>query len=166
MADLTYFRMYVEHYAKTKVDYGVLSDLDDGAYGRFLTKAAIEISRRTSPRSVYGLSREDVRGVIHDIITDISQKKWISPQKESIFSALNKAGDPIHIFARSKKDALNIAKSAMNIGLYYWGNSKSLRKVVEISESGNFVLDSGEERPIGTTINYVNLYGHGRNYDE
>lgn len=166
MADLAFFMMYVEHYAKTKVDYGVLSDLDDAAYERFLTKAAIEISRRTSPKSVYGLSREDVRGIVHDVIADISQKKWVSPQKDSIFSGLNKAGDPIHIFARSRSEALRIGKSAMNIGLYYWGDSKTLRKVVEINESGNFVLDNGDERLIGTTINYVNLYGHGRNYDE
>jgi len=166
VAERTYFYLYVEHYVKTQVDFEIILGLSDDAYERFLTKAAIEISRRTSPKQVYGLSREDVREIVHDMINDMLKKKWIVPQKEPLFSFINNVGEPMFIFARFKKDAVSIAKSAIHVSLAYWGKSKSLRKVVEINESGRAVLDNGEEREIGTSRNFVNLYGHGRNYDE
>lgn len=166
MAERTYFYIYVEHYVKTQVDFDIIQELSDEAYERFLTKAAIEISRHTSPKKVYGLSRDDVRDIVHDMLTDLGQKKWVIPQKDPMFSFVNNVGEPMYIFARYKKDAIEIAKSAIHVSLAYWGSLKSLRKVVEINESGKAVLDNGEERDIGTKQNFVNLFGHGRNYDE
>ncbi|WP_144029310.1 hypothetical protein [Paenibacillus campinasensis] len=166
MAEITTFLMHVEYYVKTKVDLGIITELGEEAYERFLTKAAIEISRSTSPKQVYGLGRDDVREIVHDILSDISQRKWICPQRERMFSYLNNAGEPIYVFARYKKDATNIARSAMNVSPRYWGSFKTLRKAVEVNESGKVVLDNGEERDIESPINFVNLYGHGRNYDE
>lgn len=166
MGKLSNFLLYVEHYVKTVIDFDTVRGLDEKAYERLLTKAAIEISRRTSPKQVYSLDRDQVREFVHDVISDLMRGKAITPETEHLYSVINNLGEPIYVFARYKKDALDTLKSATHLNIKYWGSKKTLHKVVSVNSDRKAVLDNGEERGLGTTLNFVNLYGHGRNLDE
>lgn len=45
MADVEYLYLYIEHYVKTEVDYPQLSKLSQESFEKFLTKAAIQVSK-------------------------------------------------------------------------------------------------------------------------
>ncbi|MEK4349642.1 hypothetical protein MKX41_02265 [Paenibacillus sp. FSL R5-0475] len=168
MADVEYLYLYIEHYVKTEVDYPQLSKLSQESFEKFLTKAAIQVSKSTSPKQLYNLSREDVRGLIYEIMYDVrlSGKRCVSPEMDKMYSFINHVGEPIFIHAKSKKEASERWKKAAHTSPKYWEKGKTLHKVVGISDDGNFLLDNGETRDLINDLNVVNLYGYGGKTNE
>lgn len=168
VAEIEYLHMYIEHYVKTAIDYEQLAKLPPESFEKFLTKSAIQISRSTSPKQVYGLSRGDVRELIYDIMHDIrlSGERYVVPGKDQMYSFINSLGEPIYIHARSKKEASERWKRASYASPKYWGKGKSLHKVLGYAPDGNFLLDNGEVRGLKNDLSVVNLYGHGGKTNE
>ncbi|MEK4157610.1 hypothetical protein NYE27_21175 [Paenibacillus sp. FSL R10-2779] len=168
MADVEYLYFYIEHYVKTEVDYDQLSKLSAESFDKFLTKAAIQVSRSTSPKLLYNLSRGDVRELIYAIMYDIrlSGKRFVAPERDRMYSFINNVGEPIYIHAKSKKEASERWKRASHTSPKYWGGGKTLRKVVGFSDEGMLLLDNGETRDLTSDLNVVNLYGYGGKTNE
>lgn len=153
--------MHIEYYIKARVDHSILNGLSSDKYERFLTKAAIEISRDTSPKQVFNLSRAEVREMVHEVLKDYNAPKVLCPTEERFYSCINGVGEAVYAFAKTKKQANELFHMATSVSPRYWCKHKTLRKVVGVTGESRAIMEDGESRELGNNIHFINAFGHG-----
>jgi hypothetical protein len=161
MADVRRLWMHIEFYVKNRVDFKTLDRLSPESYEKFLTRAAIEISRETFPAKVFGISRDELREMVRDVIVDIRAEKRVRPTADKVYSYINSIGETIVVYAKTKKEAGELMGLASYVNPLYWGKKSTIKRILQVYEGGRAELDNGEYRQIPHSGQFINLYGHG-----
>ncbi|QNK54552.1 hypothetical protein [Paenibacillus sp. PAMC21692] len=158
------FCLRTEEFIKRVVDFPLMRSLTDEAYGRFIEKMVILLSRETHPKHVYNLNKDEVRRIFTDVLTDITQPKRISLEDKKAYSYATPFREYRLVFARFKKEAREIARM-IPLSVNTIGRLDSLQRVVTLGDA-SYITESGEERPWEPWAHTINLYGVGETIDE
>ncbi|MFF2890760.1 hypothetical protein [Paenibacillus sp. NPDC057967] len=158
------FYLRTEEFIKRTVDIPLMRSLSEEAFGRFIEKMVIELSRDTHPKQVYGFSKDGVRRIFTDVLFDITQPKRICLDDNKAYSYATPFREYRVVFARTKKEAREIT-SKLPISTSAIGRLGSLQRVVSIGHTCH-VTESGDKRPWKPWEHTINLYGVGGTVNE
>jgi hypothetical protein len=149
----------IESYLKRNVNLGVYETLSDEKKGKFFDKYALELSLELSPKSDYGIAKDDFRDLVIDVFFKIFYGDLrFDLSYYNLFAYQNPFKETRLVIAKFKKDADEIACSFIFDHLNVIGSRKSLRKVIEINEK-SVVLDDGSKLGVESYwMQTVNLF--------
>lgn len=157
------FVILVESFIKRNVDYSILEKLDEDGMRRFIEKFTIEICKGYSPKRLYGISKDEVRELVIDILAYLQRTLVLDVNK--LYSYVNPSGAYRLVIAKTKKEAIEIAGSLGFDGMSEtYGKKNSFEKVLKVikTDDGEGVMTvSGDIRPVNVFYGTINLFGNG-----
>ncbi|ARF68935.1 hypothetical protein B7C51_15705 [Paenibacillus larvae subsp. pulvifaciens] len=161
MDKLRSFYLRAESFVKGNVDFKTAAGLSDESFDRFVSKMVILLSRDTFPKKHYGLSRDKVREIFLNFYSYFSKPILINVKENKAFCYEIAPEMYRMVFARSKKQALEIIYAdPLFITISTAALKRSMQRVVD-SGTGFVITDKGERRELDVWSNTINLYGNG-----
>ncbi|WP_141500952.1 hypothetical protein [Paenibacillus luteus] len=160
------FLLITEEFIKREVDLATARSLSDEAFGRFIEKMVIVLSRQTFPKRTYNLNKNSVRQIFTDVLFDITQTKSLSLNEKNAYSYITTFKEYRLVFAKTKKEAREIISKLPLMTMSAIGRWDSLQKVSAIFKS-HVVTEKGEKRKWDDPwLHTINLYGNGGNLND
>ncbi|KKO54499.1 hypothetical protein [Paenibacillus sp. DMB20] len=156
MADIRTFYLHAESFLKRKVDFATMHSLSAESFEKFIVKMAIELSRETHPKRVYGLTRDDVCDIVTEVLDAIQTVSLVGTGRRCYCYETQFDGYRL-VFARTKKAAEEIIRSVPITSLSMMVRKTSLQKVVAIHQD-HVITEKGERRDINPWRQTINLY--------
>lgn len=161
MDKLRSFYLRTESFVKSNVDFETAASLFEESFDKFVSKMVILLSRDTFPRKHYGLSRDQVREIFLNFYSYFSKPILVNVKENKAFCYEIAPEMYRMVFARSKKEALEIIYAdPLFITISTAALKKSMQRVVD-SGTGFVLTDKGERRELDVWSNTINLYGNG-----
>jgi len=153
------FYLLTEEFLKHEVVFAQAEELEPESFDRLIEKLTILLSRKTHPKQVYKLTKQEVRDTIREVYHKLATPSIVTLSKYPAFGYLNPIGKPRKVFARTKKEAREILKS-----FHFSGNSigklATLKKVTKLSPD-RYETETGETFEFIPWLHTVNIHEAG-----